>query len=126
MVKFLKVIACILTGGVVVVGAFLLWFDRSKDVDFTIYNPNVWITCNGKINKDSVEYDQLNKWLRLNNSDWQNYVATPAPGYFYKSANITIHVFKHGVVVNYYDGKNWSQVQKSVNTKEIHGICKSS
>jgi hypothetical protein len=126
MVKFLKVIAYVLIGGVVIVGALLLWFDRSKDIDFTVYHPDVWVTCNGKINKDSVEYAQLNKWLQLNNSNWQNYVATAAPGYFYKSDDITIHVYKHGVVVNYYDGQKWSQVQKSVDTKEIHGTCKSS
>ncbi|QYJ99870.1 hypothetical protein [Shewanella psychrotolerans] len=72
MVKFLKVIAYILIGGVVIVGALLLWFDRSKDIDFTVYHPDAWVTCNGKINKDSVEYVQLTKWLQLNNSNWQN------------------------------------------------------
>ncbi len=126
MVKFLKVIACVVIVAALLVGALFLWFDRSQDIDFSAYQPDFWATCNGKINKGSVEYGRLNKWLKLNGSNWQNYVATAAPGYFYKSEKITIYVHKHGVVVNYYDGQNWSQVNKFVDTQEIYYVCKSS
>ena len=126
MVKFLKVIVCVLIVVAVLVCAFFLWVDRSQDIDFAVYQPDSWVTCNGEINKDSVEYDRLNKWLKLNSSNWKNYAATAAPGYFYRSEKIMIYVDKHDVVVNYYDGQYWSQVQKSVDTNEIYDVCKSS
>lgn len=126
MAKLLKVIACVLIVVASTVCAVLLWFDRSQDIDFAVYQPDSWVTCNGEIDKNSVEYDRLNKWLKLNSSNWKNYVATAAPGYFYKSEKIVIYVQKHGVVVNYYDGQNWSQVHKSVDTNGIYDVCKSS
>jgi hypothetical protein len=126
MVKLLKVIACILIVVAILAGALLLWFDRYQDIDFAIYQPDYWVTCNGKISKDSVEYDRLNKWLKLNSSHWQNYVATAAHGYFYKSEKITIYVHRHGVVVIYHDGQNWFQVHKSIDTDGIFGVCNSS
>jgi hypothetical protein len=126
MSKFLKFIAYVLIVGAILVGALLLWFDRSQDIDFADYQPDYWVTCNGKVSKNSVEYDRLNKWLKLNRSNWQNYVATAAHGYFYKSDKVMIYVYKYGVVVRYYDGENWSQVHKSVDTKGIYYVCKSS
>ena len=126
MVKFLKIIACVLVAVAVSVFTILLWFDRSQDIDFSVYKPDSWVTCNGQIDKHSVEYDRLNKWLKSNVSSWKNYIATAASGYFYKSEKIMIYVHKDGVVVNYYDGQKWSQVHKSADTNEIYDVCKSS
>lgn len=126
MAKFMKVIASVLIVMAVTVCAVLLWFDRSQDIDFALYQPDSWVTCDGEFDKNSVEYARLSKWLELNSSNWKSYVATPAHGYFYKSEEIMIYVQKHGVVVNYYDGQNWSQVHKSVDTNGIYDDCKSS
>ncbi|MDT0630087.1 hypothetical protein [Alteromonas sp. W364] len=108
---------------IVTIAGFVLWYGREQNIDFTSYLRTPLNTCNGEVEVNTIEYETLLDWLSNNQSGWTNNPATFAPGYFYRSDEITVSVLDNFVVINFLADGEWSQVQKSANTDAIRNEC---
>lgn len=124
MVKFLKCFGIVVLFAGVMTVALMSWIDRSQRIDFTKYIPDVWETCEGRIESGTARYEDLKFWIQSNKSNWRNSFATaPTGGYTYSSDKIRINVYDSDVIIRYRTKGSWTQMSQQADTVNINGTC---
>lgn len=98
----------------------ILYWTRNQEIRFAEIFPDVFeyyvsedSKQDGKIFKDSNEYNIVKIWFEKNSDGWRNDIKNYAPNRVLKSKALVINILNDGVVVNYtQDGKKWSQVSR--------------
>ncbi len=124
MKQILKIVfslAVLIIAGVA--STFLFW-NRTQQIDFTIYFPNTLNHCGESINQKDKEYVDLYNWLKTNKNGWKNTLVTFVPKNTYTSAKFSVNILDNGVIVN-YQNKNgsWKQVQNEKKADELSDVC---
>ena len=120
----IKASGVILLLAVIVFVCVYFYWSRSQTIDFTKELKSEVSVCGDQIGVNDYRFENLQNWLRNNKDGWVTYLATQAPGYMYRSKNISINVSSGFVVINYKNKNGYAQVSKKADTTSINGVCK--